>query len=74
MKNWRTFAPSWSSVSIRFLSSTARQLLGRPLGRLAIEERLDDAVDEDARGAHEDDSADDDDEQDRQDAARRGTG
>ena len=45
------------------------QLLGGALGRLAVEERLDDAVDEDAGEAHGDDG-DDDDEQDGQQACR----
>ena len=41
-----------------------RQLLGGALGRLAVEQRLDDAVDEQA-GEPDDDERDDDDEEDR---------
>ena len=42
------------------------ELLGRALGRLAVHQRLDDAVDEQPRGASSDERRDDDDE-DRQD-------
>jgi len=43
-----------------------RQLLGRALGGLAVQQRLDDPVDEDPRRVQRDDRDDDDDE-DRQD-------
>ena len=42
------------------------QLLRGALGRLAVERRLDEAVDE-APGEHDEDQRDDDDQQDRQD-------
>ena len=66
MKNWMTFVAEAVERVHPLLELDGAQLLGRALGRLPVEERLDDAVDEQSREAQRDERRDDDD-QGRQD-------
>ena len=69
MKNWMALAAEAVERVHPLLELDRAQLLGRALGRLAVEQRLDDAVDEQAGEPHRDER-DDDDEQDRDERRR----
>ena len=60
MKNWSDVRAEPVERVHPLLELDRAQLLGRALGRLAVEQRLDDAVDEDPGEAQRDDRGDDD--------------
>ena len=64
MKNWSDVAAERVERVHPLLELDGAQLLGRALGRLAVEQRLDDAVDEEPRQAQRDERDDDDDQDD----------